>query len=174
MTRCLLVYPEFRSASFWNYRDTCRLLGARYPAAPLGMITVAAMLPKDWDVRLVDRNVQRWDDGAWDWADLVLIGGMLPQQRDALELIAEANRRGKTVVMGGPDATSSPHLYAAADHLVLGEAEITLPRFLADLAAGTPQKQYSAGEERADVTTSPCPRFELLQFDKYLQNAQQK
>jgi radical SAM superfamily enzyme YgiQ (UPF0313 family) len=168
MTRCLMVYPEFRSASFWNYRETCRLLGARYPAAPLGLVTVAAMLPKDWDVRLVDRNVQTWDDGAWDWADIVLIGGMMPQQRDALWLISEARRRGKTVVVGGPDATSSPHLYAEADHLVLGEAEITLPQFLADRAAGAAQKMYAAGEQKADVTQSPCPRFDLLQFGKYL------
>jgi hypothetical protein len=168
MMRCLLLYPEFRSASFWNYRDTCRMLGARYPAAPLGLITVAALLPPDWELRLFDRNVQSWDAGVWDWADLVLIGGMLPQQWDALELIAEARRRGKTVVVGGPDATNSPHLYQQADHLVLGEAEVTLPRFLEDLAAGAAKKLYEPGEQRADVTRSPCPLFELLDFGKYL------
>jgi radical SAM superfamily enzyme YgiQ (UPF0313 family) len=115
MTRCLLVYPEFRSASFWNYRETCHLRGARYPAAPLGLITVAAMLPADREVRLVDRNVQTWDDSLLDWPDVVLTGGMIPQQRDCLDLIHTIKQRGQMVIVGGPDATNSPHLYAEAD-----------------------------------------------------------
>src|SRR3989440_5777709 len=168
MMRCLLLNPEFRSDSFWNYRETCHLRGARYPAAPLGLITVAAMLPQDWDIRLFDRNVQDWDPSVLDWADFVLIGGMMPQQRDTVELIHEAKTRGKTVVVGGPDATNSPHLYSEADHLVLGEAEVTLPCFLADLAAGTAKKIYREAQLKADVTTSPCPRFDLIQFDRYL------
>ena len=77
--RCLLVHPEFRSASFWNYRDTCHLIGARYPAPPLGLLTVAALLPPDWEVRLVDCNVETWNDAMLDSADVVLTGGMLPQ-----------------------------------------------------------------------------------------------
>ena len=164
--RALLVYPEFRSASFWNYKDTCALMDGRYPAAPLGLCTVAALLPADWDVRLVDRNVDDWDDALLDQADLILTGGMMPQQRDCLELIRKARARGKPVVVGGPDATSSPHLYAEADHLVLGEGEVTLPQFLADLAAGRPQKLYQ-DERQADVQQSPVPRFELLKFERY-------
>ena len=166
MIRCLLLNPEFRSDSFWNYRETCHLRGA--PAAPLGLITVAAMLPQDWDIRLFDRNVQDWDPAVLDWADFVLIGGMMPQQRDTLELIHEAKTRGKTVVVGGPDATNSPHLYSEADHLVLGEAEVTLPLFLADLAAGAAKEIYREAHLKADVTTSPCPRFDLIKFDRYL------
>ena len=71
MTKALLVYPEFRSASFWNYRETCELVDARYPAAPLGLCTVAALLPPDWDVSLVDRNVEPWDDSMLDAVDVV-------------------------------------------------------------------------------------------------------
>lgn len=168
MMRCLLLNPEFRSDSFWNYRETCHLRGARYPAAPLGLITIAAMLPQDWDIRLFDRNVQDWDPSVLDWADFVLIGGMMPQQRDTVELIHEAKTRGKTVVIGGPDATNSPHLYSEADHLILGEAEVTLPLFLADLEAGAAKKIYREAQLKADVTTSPCPRFDLIQFDRYL------
>ena len=168
MPRCLLLNPEFRSDSFWNYRETCQLLGARYPAAPLGLITVAAMLPPEWDIRLFDGNVQDWDPTVLDWADFVLIGGMMPQQRAGVELIHEAKIRGKTVIVGGPDATNSPHLYAEADHLVLGEAEVTLPLFLADFKAGTAKKTYREAQAKADVTTSPCPRFDLLEFDRYL------
>ena len=80
MTRALLVYPEFRSASFWNYRETCELVDARYPAAPLGLCTVAALLPTEWEVTLVDRNIEPWDDSMLDAADVVLTGGMMPHQ----------------------------------------------------------------------------------------------
>jgi hypothetical protein len=166
MTRALLVYPEFRSASFWNYRETCKLVDARYPAAPLGLCTVAALLPPDWEVRLVDRNVEDWDDSMLDTADVVLTGGMMPQQRDCIELIRKARGRGKTVIVGGPDATSSPHLYDDASHLVLGEGEVTMPLFLADFAAGTAKKIYQDAR-KADVQTSPTPKFELLKFDRY-------
>jgi radical SAM superfamily enzyme YgiQ (UPF0313 family) len=166
MTRALLVYPEFRSASFWNYRETCELVDARYPAAPLGLCTVAALLPPEWEVTLVDRNVETWDDAMLDAADVVLTGGMMPQQRDCIELIRKARSKGKTVIVGGPDATSSPHLYEDASHLVLGESEVTMPLFLADLAAGTPKKIYTDAR-KADVQKSPTPRFELLKFDRY-------
>jgi radical SAM superfamily enzyme YgiQ (UPF0313 family) len=166
MTRALLVYPEFRSASFWNYRETCELVDARYPAAPLGLCTVAALLPSEWDVKLVDRNVEPWDDAMLDEADIVLTGGMMPQQRDCVELIRKARAKGKTVIVGGPDATSSPHLYDDASHLVLGESEVTMPLFLADLASGTAKKIYQDGR-KADVQKSPTPRFELLKFDRY-------
>src|ERR1043165_5983649 len=166
MTRALLVYPEFRSASFWNYRETCELVDARYPAAPLGLCTVAALLPPEWEVSLIDRNVETWDDSMLDGVDVVLTGGMMPQQRDCIELIRKARAKGKTVIVGGPDATSSPHLYEDASHLVLGESEVTMPLFLADLAAGTPKKIYTDAR-KADVQKSPTPRFELLKFDRY-------
>ena len=166
MTRALLVYPEFRSASFWNYKETCKLVDGRYPAAPLGLCTVAAMLPADWELRLVDRNVDSWRDDLLDWADVVLTGGMMPQQRDCLELIGKAKAKGKRVVVGGPDATSSPHLYRSADHLILGEGEVTLPPFLEDLRAGTPRATYQDAR-KADVQGSPTPRFDLLKFDRY-------
>jgi radical SAM superfamily enzyme YgiQ (UPF0313 family) len=166
MTRALLVYPEFRSASFWNYRETCELVDARYPAAPLGLCTVAALLPPEWEVRLVDRNVEPWDDAMLDAADVVLTGGMMPQQRDCVELIRKARSKGKTVIVGGPDATSSPHLYEDASHLVLGESEVTMPLFLADFAAGAAKKIYQDAR-KADVQKSPTPRFDLLKFERY-------
>ncbi len=164
--RALLVYPEFQTASFWAYREVCELVDARYPAAPLGLCTVAAMLPADWEVRLVDRNVERLVPSQLKWADIVLTGGMMPQQGDCLELIRTVRAMGKTVVVGGPDATSSPHRYAEASHLVLGEGEVTLPAFLADFKEGRAQKVYQ-DERRADVTLSPTPRFDLLKFTRY-------
>ena len=84
--RVLLVYPRFSANSFWNYQATCEVVGARYSAAPLGLITVAALLPPTWDVRLVDRNVEELREADFAWADLVMTGGMLPQQHDVLHL----------------------------------------------------------------------------------------
>ncbi|MDH3290407.1 MAG: B12-binding domain-containing radical SAM protein [Gemmatimonadota bacterium] len=165
---CLLIFPEFTAGAFWNYRATCELMGAKYPASPLGLITVAALLPKSWECRLVDCNVQELSDADIDWADIVFTGGMIVQQHSSLALIERLKASGKTVVAGGPDATSSPHLYDLADFLVLGEAEVTLPRWLADLEAGCAAHIYECGEERADMSRSPVPRFDLLQFDKYL------
>jgi radical SAM superfamily enzyme YgiQ (UPF0313 family) len=164
--RALLIHPEFRSSSFWNYRETCSLLDARYPAAPLGLCTVAALLPADWELRLVDRNVEHLDDETIAWADLVLTGGMMPQQLDCLDLIRRARAMGKTVVVGGPDPTSSPHLYKEADHLVLGEGEVTVPQFVADLQRGQARKVYQDGA-KADMSLSPTPRFDLLRFSLY-------
>jgi len=166
MPRVLMVYPEFRSASFWNYRDACALMDAKYPAAPLGLITVAAMLPPSWEVRLVDRNVEPLEERDLDWADYVFTGGMLPQQWDCLELIERARGMGKTVVVGGPDVTSSPAIYQSADHLILGEAEVTLPAFLRDLDRGEAKPVYE-DPAKASMVESPTPRFDLLKFERY-------
>lgn len=166
--RCLLVYPAFVRPSFWNFRATCELQNARYPTGPLGLITVAALLPHDWEVRLIDCNVEALTDEALDWADVVMTGGMLPQQLSSLDIVARAQQCGKRAIVGGPDATSSPHIYASADCLVLGEAEVTLPQWLADFNANQARARYEQGTQRADVSRSPLPRFELLKFDKYL------
>ncbi|HWA98161.1 MAG TPA: B12-binding domain-containing radical SAM protein [Pirellulales bacterium] len=166
--RCLLIYPEFVRASFWNFRAACEIRKASYPTGPLGLITVAALLPSDWQLRVVDCNVEQLTDADLDWADIVMTGGMLPQQSSTLGIIARARGRKKLVVVGGPDATSSPHIYAAADHLVLGEAEVTVPRWLADLAQGKALPRYEQGPERADVSRSPTPRFDLLRFRNYM------
>jgi len=163
----LLVYPRFGGTSFWNYQATCQLLGARYSAAPLGLITVAAMLPEGWGVRLVDCNVEDLHQSDVAWADLVMTGGMLPQQPDALRIIRLVQAAGKPVVVGGPDATSSPEVYAAADFRVLGEAEEILADFLAAWVAGAESGLFTA-PRFPDVTRSPVPRFDLLKFDRYL------
>ncbi len=165
---CLLVYPEFTLRSFWNFKATCDLQGAKYPATPLGLITVAAMLPADWEVRLVDCNVESLEDSDLQWADVVFTGGMLPQQMSALKIIQRAQALAKRVVVGGPDATSSPHIYAHADHMVLGEAELTLPKWIEDFQQHKALARYDAGDAKADVTQSPTPRFDLLKLDRYL------
>ncbi len=166
--RCLFVYPHFTSQSFWNYRATCEAAGAKYPASPLGLITVAAMLPPDWEVRLNDLNAEELDPKDVEWAQMVFLGGMISQQPDHIRLIDHFKALGKTVIVGGPDATSSPHLYDKADYLILGEAEVTMPPFLADLARGEAHHRYESGGVRAVMAESPTPRFDLLKFENYL------
>ncbi len=142
-------------------------MGAKYPASPLGLITMAALLPKDWDVDLVDLNARELEDSRIDEADLVFIGGMLPQQEEILRLVDRVHRRGKKAVVGGPDPTSQPERYRSADYLVLGEAEASLPLFLEDLERGASSGVYEA-KERPDMSASPVPRFDLLNFSDYV------
>jgi radical SAM superfamily enzyme YgiQ (UPF0313 family) len=165
--RALLVHPAFSPLGFWNYTEVCKLVGAKYPASPLGLVTVAALLPESWELRLVDMNTRPLRDDEIDWADLVLIGGMLPQQNEFLKLIDRAHAHGKRVVAGGPAPTSQQHIYEGADYLVLGEAECTLPAFLEDYSNGAESGVYTASE-RPDMSATRVPRFDLLDFNDYL------
>ena len=142
-------------------------MGARYSATPLGLITVAALLPASWDVRLVDCNVEELRPEDLEWADLVMTGGMLPQQNDTLRVMAIGRSAGKKVVVGGPDVTARPEVYAAADFQVRGEAEELLGAFAADIEAGATGGTYQA-RDFPDVTRSPVPRFDLLRLEHYM------
>ncbi|MBO6754846.1 MAG: B12-binding domain-containing radical SAM protein [Roseibium sp.] len=168
-TRVLLVYPRFNSGSFWNYGATCELIGAKYPAPPLGLITIAAMLPDTWDVRLIDRNTEELTDADLRMADLVMTGGMLPQQSDTLAIIDACKAHGIPVAVGGPDLTSSPQVYMKADFRVLGEAEGILSTFIEAWESGARAGTFEAEKFKADVTSSPIPRFDLLNFKSYVQ-----
>jgi radical SAM superfamily enzyme YgiQ (UPF0313 family) len=165
--RALLVFPRFSGSSFWNYRKTCELLGARYSAAPLGLVTLAALLPPEWELRLVDRNVEELTEADLAWADVVMTGGMLPQRNDALHVVGLAQACSKPVVVGGPDATCAPEVYAGAEFRVLGEAEEIIAEFLAAWREGAPGGLFVA-PRFPDLTRSPVPRFDLLRLDRYL------
>jgi radical SAM superfamily enzyme YgiQ (UPF0313 family) len=166
--RVLMVYPLFSAATFWNFSDACKLVGARYPAAPLGLITLAAMLPPNWDIRLVNRNTEELTHADIAWADMVMTGGMLAQQVDTLEVIDLCHSLGKPVAVGGPDATSSPHVYQKADFRVLGEVEGIIGEFVAAWEAGSRSGLFTAPKFTIDVTKTPIPRFDLLKFEHYL------
>ncbi len=166
--RVLLVFPTFNPHSFWSFKETCELVGARYPAPPLGLITLAALLPSDWECRLVNCNTMKLTDADIDWCDMVMTGGMLPQQHQTLAVTARCQKRGKPVVIGGPDPTSSPHVYAAADFLVLGEAEGIIDEFVAAWRRGERKGRFDAEKFTADVTKIPVPRYDLLDFSHYL------
>jgi radical SAM superfamily enzyme YgiQ (UPF0313 family) len=164
----LMVYPRFDADTFWNFKRTSEVFGAKYPASPLGLITVAALLPRSWSIRLVNRNTEELSNDDLDWADLVLTGGMLPQENDTLDVIDLCHARGKPVAVGGPDVTSSPGSYRAADFRVLGEAEGIIDKFVEAWEAGAREGLFEAEKFQVDVTKTPIPRFDLLKFDDYL------
>jgi len=166
--KVLMIFPRFNTNSFWNYRATCELKGARYPAAPLGLITVAALLPQSWEVRLVNRNTETLGEADLEWADLVMTGGMLFQQPDTLRIIEMCRMRRKPVVVGGPDATSTPEIYNRANFQVLGEAEEIMKDFVAAWRSGAERGVFRAPMGQTDVTKSPTPRFDLLKLEDYL------
>jgi radical SAM superfamily enzyme YgiQ (UPF0313 family) len=165
--RVVFVCPRFSPDSFWNYQATCDVVGKRYSAAPLGPITVAALLPPEWQVRLVDRNVEELTEADLDWADLVMVGGMMPQQSDAKAIIAQAHARGRLVAIGGPDVSCSPHVYAEADFQVLGEGEETVGALVAAWQRGDVRGVFKA-EGYPDLARSPVPRFDLLNLARYV------
>jgi len=165
--RVLLLYPLFPK-SFWSFEKSLELAGKKAFLPPLGMITVAAILPQAWEFKLVDRNVRSVTDAEWGWADLVIISAMIVQKDDFLAQIREAKRRGKRVAVGGPYATALPKEAkgAGADFLILDEGELTLPMFVEAIAQGATEGTFRA-TEKPDVTETPIPRYDLLEMDVY-------
>ncbi len=152
-----------------SFRHSCNNMGAQSFTPPLGLITVAAMLPKDWEVRLVDRNCTELTEADWQWADTVLLSGMLLQGPGLLSLLHEAKKRGKFVVCGGPYVSSVPEpgLEAGADVLVRGEAENVRDEILEAISARRSGVVIEASV-KPDITTSPIPRFDLLNLSNYM------
>jgi radical SAM superfamily enzyme YgiQ (UPF0313 family) len=161
----LLVYPEFPD-TFWSFKHAFRFTRQKASAPPLGLLTVAAMLPADWSRRLVDLNLGPLSDADLVWADYVFISAMTVQRKSAREVIARCQARGVKVVAGGPLFSVEPEQFDDVDHLVLNEAELTLPSFLADLERGQAQHVYATGEF-ADIRQTPTPLWELADMDRY-------
>lgn len=163
--RVLLLYPLFPK-SFWSFEKTLALVDCKALMPPLGLITVAAILPQEWEFKLVDHNIQEITESDWDWAELVVISGMIVQKNDMLIQIAAAKKRDKLVAVGGPYATTSPQEVESADFLVLDEGEITLPLFIAAIERGDRTGVFRSTEKPA-VTDTPIPRYDLLDLNAY-------
>lgn len=164
--KALLVYPEYPD-TFWSFKTVLKYLGKRAAFPPLGLLTLGAMLPRDWELRLVDVNVRDLDDAQIQWADMVFVGGMIIQKDSALEIVARCKALGKTVVAGGPLFKTQHTHFPEVDHFVLDEAEVTLLPFLADLAEGRAQRFYRS-DERPDIALTPIPAWELIDFRDYV------
>jgi len=163
--KVLLVYPKFPT-TYWSFEYALRFLGKKASLPPLGMITVAALLPSEWKLRLVDMNVRRLKESDLLWADTVMIGAMVVQEESIRSVIARASTHGKTIIAGGPAFTCEPDKYPEVDHLILGEGERSLPPFLADLARGEPKRRYDA-DSYPSMSEVPNPRWDLLETHKY-------
>lgn len=166
--RVLLVYPQFPK-TFWSYEKILELVNRKVLLPPLGLVTVAAILPQEWEFKLVDRNIRPVTEDEWQWADVVILSAMIVQKDDLLDQIREAKRRGKRVACGGPYPTAVPDEPKAAgiDYLILDEGEITLPMFVEAIQNGETQGIFRANGEKPDVTHTPVPRFDLLELDAY-------
>ena len=163
--KALLVYPSIPD-TFWSFKHILKFIRKRAAHVPLGLLTVGAMMPQDWELRLIDMNVEALTDEWIRWADMVFIGAMVVQKESVREVVGRCRSMGKTTVAGGPLFTSCAEDYSEIDHLVLNEAEITLPLFLKDLEAGNPRRIYTT-EEKPDITTTPLPKWDLINMKYY-------
>ena len=161
----LMVYPEFPD-TFWSFKHALRFIRKKAVAPPLGLLTVAAMLPTGWKKRLVDLNVSGLTQKDLAWADFVFVSGMVVQRDAARAVIARCKKAGKKVVAGGPLFTIEHEQFPEVDHFVLNEAELTLPPFLADLAYGRPQRMYTTSEY-PEITQTPAPLWEIANLKNY-------
>ena len=163
--KILLVYPEFPD-TFWSFKHALRFIQKKAASPPLGLLTVAALLPPEWDKRLVDLNVTSLTPKDLAWADYVFISAMIVQRDAARALITRCKDFGSKVVAGGPLFTMEHEQFPEVDHFVLNEAELTLPPFLADLANGCARHVY-ATTEYPDIHLTPSPLWQLANFKHY-------
>lgn len=160
-----MVYPMYPD-TFWSFKHALKFVSKKASFPPLGLLTVAAMLPKDWNKKLIDMNANQLIDDDILWADLVFISAMSIQSESADDVIRRCNKLNAKIVAGGPLFTSSSEYYPNIDFLVLNEAEITLPLFLKDLAEGKPKHIYTS-EDWANITSTPLPLWDLVSMNNY-------
>jgi len=161
----LLIYPEFPD-TFWSFKHALRFVRKRASLPPLGLLTVAAMLPEGWGRRLVDLNVQNLTQADLTWADIAFVSAMAVPRSSATAAIARCKAAGLTVVAGGPLFLNETDQYSDVDHFVLNEAELTLPAFLVDFQSGRAERVYST-KEFADIRQTPAPAWELADLKRY-------
>ncbi len=163
--KALLVNPEFPD-TYWSFRHALPFERKRCAFPPLGLLTVSAMLPSAWERKLVDLNVRSLKASAIAWADIVLITGMLVQKASIHEVVRRCKELGKRVVLGGPYVTTTVEDLPDVDHIFLGEAETTLPEFIADLERGTAKRTYQAAD-KPPLALTPVPHFQLADMKGY-------
>ena len=164
--RALLVWPKIPS-SYWAFSGMMELLPEKVVMPPLGLITLAALCPTDWTMRLVDEAVEDLTDDDIRWADLVMVGGMEVQKGGMHDVLVRARRLGRRTIVGGPYASSEPQrMLALSDHVVAGEPDEVFGEIAADLEAGTAKRLYEI-TDKPDVTLTPIPRFDLLKLGSY-------
>ncbi len=163
--KILLVYPKYPD-TYWSFKHALKFVSKKAAFPPLGLITVATMLPRSWEKKLIDLNIEPLNDDDLEWADYIMISAMSVQSKSADEIIAHCQMMGKKVIAGGPLFTAEQERYSHVDHLILNEAEITLKPFLEDLENGVQKRSYCS-EDFADITQTPVPDYSLLKLKYY-------
>jgi len=163
--KILMVYPQY-PATFWSFKHALKFVSKKGSYPPLGLLTVAAMLPPDWPKKLVDMNIHRLSDEDIKWADCVFISAMAIQQDGVREVVRRCRELGVRTAAGGPLFTMEPDEYPDVDHLVLGEAEAILPEFLEDLRNGRARHLYQASGH-PDICRTPLPLWSLIKMKHY-------
>ncbi len=161
----LLVWPKYPD-TYWSFRYALKFISKKASNVPLGLITVASLLPGDWNKKLIDLNCSELKDKDIQWADFVFISAMSVQSSSVDRVIDQCRRLNARIVAGGPLFTEEYDLYPMVDHLVLNEAEVTLPLFIKDVMQGYPGRIYKA-DSYADLTKSPVPDYSLLRIKDY-------
>ena len=163
--KILLVYPETPD-TFWSFKHVLRFISKRAAFPPLGLLTLAAMLPGDWELRLVDTNVERLKDDDMRWADYVMISAMIVHKESVNEIVGRCRKLSKLIIAGGPLFTTGHTAFPQIQHFVLGEAEGIMSQLIADMQVGTLRHYYQAAG-RPDITQVPAPRYDLIDFRHY-------
>lgn len=163
--KILLINPDI-PLTFWSFKKALKFISRKAVVPPLGLLTVAAILPRDWEVKLVDMTTTKLRDRDIQWADYVFITAMHIQRNSADQVIEQCMKIGAKIVAGGPLFNSLPEQYVHLDHLVLKEAELTLPLFIRDIQNGCPRKVYNT-HEKADLHQTPIPLWNLVKVKKY-------
>jgi radical SAM superfamily enzyme YgiQ (UPF0313 family) len=163
--KALFIYPSFPN-TFWNFKYILKFISKKASEPPLGLLTIAAMLPETWEKKLIDMNVDALEDKHIEWADMVFISAMSAQIKSVQDVISRCKGLNATIVAGGPLFTENPHDFEEVDHLILNEAEITLMEFLDDLERGTPKKMYTT-DKFPSLDNTPLPLWELIDIKKY-------
>jgi radical SAM superfamily enzyme YgiQ (UPF0313 family) len=169
--KILLVYPQTPD-TFWSFKHVLRFVSKQAAFPPLGLLTVAAMLPSHWRLKLVDLNVERLEDAMLRWADYVMISAMLIQRESVEEVVARCQALNRPIIAGGPLFTTGHATFPQIQHFVLGEAEDVLPQLVEDLAHATVRPVYQAAD-RPDISKVPAPRWDLIRFRHYVTMAVQ-
>jgi radical SAM superfamily enzyme YgiQ (UPF0313 family) len=162
----LLITPDIGD-TFWSLKYALKFLGKKASHPPLGLLTVASMLPVEWSKRLIDLNLTGLTDGDLAWADVVFISAIFVQKESTRKIISRCKKAGLKVVAGGPLFNWEHELFDEVDHIIQKEAEITLPQYLEDLKQERAQHIYTTSEF-ANLAKSPMPKYELLDLKKYL------
>ncbi|HEY95989.1 MAG TPA: B12-binding domain-containing radical SAM protein, partial [Dehalococcoidia bacterium] len=161
----LLIYPQYPD-TFWSFKHALKFVSKKAAFPPLGLLTVAAMLPEEWDKKLIDMNIDKLSDSDIKWADYVFISAMAVQTKSVKEVINRCKNLNTKIVAGGPLFTTGFREFGGIDHFVLGEAEVTLQPFLDDLETGNLRHIYSS-DERPDISNTPVPLWSLINMKHY-------